>query len=138
MIGGCRVSELPKISDVRGNLSFIESERHVPFHIERVYYLYDVPGGESRGGHAHRSLQQFLIAAAGSFEVLLKDGRMEERVTLNRPYEGLYVPQMVWRELHNFSSGAVCLVLASAPYDESDYHRDFAAYVRSIDGGDGT
>ncbi|MGZ7068984.1 MAG: sugar 3,4-ketoisomerase, partial [Methanobacterium sp.] len=108
-----------------GNLTFIEDNTHVPFEIKRVYYLYDVPGGESRGGHAHKNLEQFIIAANGSFDVILDDGYNRERFHLNRSYYGLYVPSMIWRELDNFSSGSVCLSLASELYDEDDYIRDY-------------
>lgn len=125
-----QIIELPKILDRRGNLTFIEQHRHVPFDIKRVYYLYDVPGGESRGGHAHRQLQQFIIAASGSFTVITHDGRQEQRFFLNRSYYGLYIPKMIWRELDNFSSGSVCLVLASEFYDKDDYIRDFNAFVK--------
>lgn len=125
---GCRVVALPRITDPRGNLTFIEGGAHVPFDIARVYYLYDVPGGESRGGHAHRDLEQVIIAASGSLEVVVDDGRHTERFFLNRSYYGLYVPRMVWRELEDFSSGSVCLVLASRPYDEADYFRDYAEF----------
>jgi dTDP-4-dehydrorhamnose 3,5-epimerase-like enzyme len=129
-----RIIELPRITDPRGNLTFIEQDRHVPFKIKRVYYLYDVPGGESRGGHAHKKLQQFIIAASGSFTVITHDGRKEERYFLNRSYYGLYLPTMTWRELDNFSSGSVSLVLASEPYDESDYIRDFDEFIRIAKG----
>jgi dTDP-4-dehydrorhamnose 3,5-epimerase-like enzyme len=121
----CRIIDLPKIADARGNLTFIEENNHIPFEIQRVYYLYDVPGGESRGGHAHRKLEQFIIAASGSFDVILDDGVNSERFYLNRSYFGLYIPTMIWRELENFSSGSVCLVLASHFYDEDDYIRDY-------------
>src|SRR5437868_9576674 len=114
----CRLIVLPKIADPRGNLTFIESHRHIPFDIRRVYYLYDIPGGAERGGHAHRRLQQLLIAIAGSFDVVVDDGQKRQRYHLNRSYFGLYLPPMTWRELDNFSSGSVCLVLASDPYDE--------------------
>ena len=117
-LGRCRLIELPKISDPRGNLTFVEEHKHVPFPIARVYYLYDVPGGAERGGHAHKALDQLLIAVAGSFVV-----------TLNRATQGLHIPRMVCREIHDFSSGSVCLVLASHPYDESDYYRDFDAFA---------
>jgi dTDP-4-dehydrorhamnose 3,5-epimerase-like enzyme len=127
-----RIIELPKIADPRGNLTFVEGQNHIPFEIKRVYYLYDVPGGESRGGHAHRELEQFVIAVNGSFDVVLRDGYDQKRVFLNRSYYGLYIPRMVWRELENFSSGSVCLVLASQPYDESDYYRDYAEYLRKV------
>jgi dTDP-4-dehydrorhamnose 3,5-epimerase-like enzyme len=122
---GCRLIDLPVVHDRRGNLTFIEGQRHVPFEIERVYYLYDVPGGESRAGHAHRTLEQLFIAASGSFDIRLYDGSVIEVVTLNRSYVGLYVPPFRWREIENFSSGAVCLVLASKRYDEADYFRDY-------------
>jgi hypothetical protein len=111
--------------DRRGNLTFIEGNDHVPFDIKRVYYLYDVPGGEKRGGHAHKALQQFIIAASGSFDVVLDDGNDQKRFHLNRSYYGLYIPTMIWRELDNFSSGSVCIVLASEHYDEHDYIRNY-------------
>jgi dTDP-4-dehydrorhamnose 3,5-epimerase-like enzyme len=120
---------LPKVSDPRGNLTFVEGQRHVPFDIKRVYYLYDVPGGEVRGGHAHRSLEQFIIAASGSFEVVLDDGLHRKSYFLNRSYTGLYIPRMIWRELVNFSSGSVCLVFASEYYDEDDYYRDYREFL---------
>ena len=124
----CRLIDLPRITDVRGNLSFIEGGRHVPFDIRRVYYLYDVPGGETRAGHAHRALQQFVIAASGSFEVILDDGSNRRTQALNRSFFGLYICPGIWREMVNFSSGAVCLVLASEYYDEADYIRDYEAF----------
>jgi hypothetical protein len=130
---GCRVVELPRVSDPRGNLTFIEGEQHVPFPIARVYYLYDVPGGASRGGHAHKGLQQLIIAAAGSFDVVVDDGERQERFFLNRSYHGLLVPRLVWRELDNFSSGGVCLVLASAHYEEDDYYREYGAFKAAAD-----
>jgi len=136
-IRNCRIIELPKISDTRGSLSFIEENRHISFDIKRVYYLYDVPGGETRGGHAHKKLQQLIIAMSGSFDILLDDGREKTIITLNRSYRGIYLPQMIWRELENFSSGAVCMVLASEYYDEADYYRnydDFLAAVREARG----
>ena len=134
----CQLIELPRVKDNRGNLTFIEENRHVPFEIKRIYYLYDVPGGEARGGHAHKKLQQFIIAANGSFDVVLDEGLSKERYHLNRSYYGLYIPSGVWRELDNFSSGSVCLVLASEFFDEQDYIRDydvFKKYVRTRDGG---
>lgn len=127
----CKIIELPKITDKRGNLTFIEGNRHIPFDIKRVYYLYDVPGGEERGGHAHRSLQQFIIAANGSFDVILDNGTTKMRFHLNRSYYGLYIPKMIWRELDNFSSGSVCVVLASEYFDEDDYIRDYQTFRKS-------
>ena len=129
-----RIIQLPKISDPRGNLTFIEQKQHIPFAINRVYYLYDVPGGESRGGHAHRDLEQLIIAVAGSFDVILDNGSTKESFTLNRSYYGLYLPKMTWREIDNFSSGAVCLVLASTVYNESDYYRDYASFIKDVRG----
>ena len=120
----CRIIELPKIADPRGNLTFIEGNSQIPFDIKRVYYLYDVPGGAERGGHAHKELSQLIIAMSGSFDVILDDGENKKRVHLNRSYQGLYVCPMIWRELDNFSSGSVCLVLASNLYSEDDYFRD--------------
>jgi hypothetical protein len=120
--------ELPRIADPRGNLTFVEGKTHIPFEIRRVFYLYDVPGGESRAGHANRDLEQLIVAASGSFEVILDDGGSHQRYTLNRSYFGLYVPGMIWRELVNFSSGSVCLVLASDAYDEDDYYRVYEEF----------
>lgn len=130
-ISKCRIVELPKIADPRGNLTFIEGNRHVPFDIERVYYLYDVPGGSARGGHAHKGLQQLIVAMSGSFDVLLDDGENKKTFHLNRSYYGLYVCPMIWRELDNFSSGSVCMVLASNKYDESDYYRDYTEFMQA-------
>jgi hypothetical protein len=123
------VIDLPRINDPRGNLTFIEGERHVPFEIRRVYYLYDVPGGAERGGHAHRDLHQIIIAMSGSFDVVLDDGRQKKRFHLNRSYTGLYVCPMIWRALDNFSSGSVSLVLASNLYDPGDYYRDYDEFL---------
>ena len=127
-IKDCKIVELPKIADPRGNLSFIEGGRHIPFDIKRVYYLYDVPGGSDRWSHAHKNLHQFIIAMSGSFDVVLDDGSQKHRFHLNRSYFGLYVCPMMWRDLDNFSSGAVCMVLASEHYDEADYIRDYQQF----------
>jgi hypothetical protein len=129
-INHCKIVELPKITDPRGNLTFIEGGDHIPFDIQRVYYLYDVPGGAERGGHAHKGLHQLIIAMSGSFDVLLDDGKQKKRVHLARSYYGLYVCPMMWRELDNFSSGSVCMVLASNKYDESDYYRDYDQFMK--------
>ena len=131
-LNNCKLIELPRIKDQRGNLSFIETGRHVPFEIRRVYYLYDVPGGAERGGHAHRQLEAFIIAMSGSFDVVLDDGGAQKRFHLNRSYFGLYVSPMVWRELDNFSSGSVSMVLASDFYDEADYIRDYDTYKENL------
>jgi dTDP-4-dehydrorhamnose 3,5-epimerase-like enzyme len=128
----CKIISLPKISDPRGNLTFIEANRHIPFAIQRVYYLYDVPGGAERGGHAHKRLHQLIIAISGSFDIHLNDGRNTVTYHLNRSYNGLYVCPMIWREIDNFSSGAVCMVLASDFYDESDYYRNFEFFSADL------
>lgn len=128
----CKIIELPKISDPRGNLTFVEGGSQIPFDIRRVYYLYDVPGGAERGGHAHKGLSQLIIAMSGSFDVILDEGGEKERFHLNRSYQGLYVCPMMWRELDNFSSGSVCMVLASNVYEESDYYRDYNEYLKAI------
>lgn len=127
----CRLIDLPRVNDPRGNLTFIEGGRHVPFEIKRVYYVYDVPGGAERGGHAHKNLHQFIIAMSGSFDVVLNDGAQEKRFHLDRSYFGIYVCPMIWRELDNFSSGSACLVLASNLYDEDDYFRDYNAFLQA-------
>lgn len=129
----CRIIDLPKISDPRGNLTFVEGDRHVPFVIKRVYYLYDVPGGASRAGHGHKRLEQLLVAMSGSFDVVVDDGREKKRHHLNRSYYGLYLPPMIWREIDNFSSGAVCMVLASEYYDEADYYRDYRTFLDAVE-----
>lgn len=131
IIEQCKIINLPKITDSRGNLSFIEGKNHIPFDIERVYYLYDVPGGAERGGHAHKGLQQLIVAMSGSFDVVLNDGINEKRFHLNRSYSGLYICPMIWRELDNFSSGSVCMVLASNKYDEEDYYREYDEYLEA-------
>ncbi|MEM3485215.1 MAG: FdtA/QdtA family cupin domain-containing protein [Candidatus Bathyarchaeia archaeon] len=135
MIAGCRLVKFPKIKDHRGNLTFIESAKHIPFEIKRIYYLYDVPAAEVRGGHAHKELEQIIIALSGSFDVILDNGVEKAAVTLNRPWEGLYIPRLVWRELENFSSGAVCLVLASQFYDENDYYRNYDQFLSAVSKG---
>jgi glyoxylate utilization-related uncharacterized protein len=127
----CRLIHLPRVNDPRGNLTFVEGLKHVPFEIKRVYYLYDVPGGAARAGHAHKTLEQFIVAMSGSFDILLDDGVEKFRHQLNRSYYGLYLPPMIWREIDNFSSGSVCLVLASAPYDEEDYYRDYDTFAEA-------
>jgi hypothetical protein len=124
------IIQFPKILDDRGNLTFVEANRHIPFSISRVYWLYDVPGGESRGSHAYRELEEVIIALSGSFEVLLDDGMAQKTVTLNRAYYGLYVPSMIWRQAYNFSTNSVALVLASLPYDPEDYIHDYSEYKR--------
>ncbi len=128
------IIDLPKITDHRGNLTFIEGNRHVPFTIRRTYYLYDVPAGASRGGHAHKTTEEFIIAASGSFTVVLDDGQKRRKYFLNRPHYGLYVPTLVWRELENFSSGSICLVVASEEYDESDYYREYEEFRHASEG----
>lgn len=130
----CRIIELPKITDPRGNLTFIESGNHLPFEIRRVYYLYDVPGGATRAGHGHQTLYQLMIAMSGSFDVELDDGFGTRKYHLNRSYYGLYVPPMIWREINNFSSGSVCMVLASDCFKESDYYRDYQEFLRAAKG----
>jgi dTDP-4-dehydrorhamnose 3,5-epimerase-like enzyme len=124
-LNDCKIIELPKIQDPRGNLTFVEGQNHIPFDIKRVYYLYDVPGGSDRGAHAHKKLHQFLIAISGSFDVVLNDGDRQRRFHMNRSYYGLYICPMMWRYLDNFSSGAVCMVLASEYFEPSDYIREY-------------
>lgn len=128
----CSIIQLPRIADSRGDLTFIEGSSHVPFDIKRIYYLYGVPPGERRGAHAHKNLQQVIIAISGSFDVVLDDGYARKRFHLNKPYLGLYVCPMMWREIEGFSPGAVCVVLASDPYDEEDYYRDYNAFLRAV------
>jgi hypothetical protein len=131
-IADCRIIDFPRINDPRGNLTFIEGCRHIPYEIKRVYFLYDVPGGAERGGHAHKAQQQLIIAMSGSFDVILNDGAEQKRFHLNRSYFGLYVCPMIWRELDNFSSGSVCMVLASNLYDEADYYRDYQTFLKAL------
>jgi hypothetical protein len=122
---GCSMIELPVNHREKGNLTVIENSTDIPFDVRRIYYLYDIPGGESRGGHAHKDLRQLIVAASGSFDVIINDGKIKRIFTLNRPYQGLLVIPGIWRELDNFSSGSVCLVLASREYDEGDYLRNY-------------
>lgn len=129
-----KIIDLPKIPDDRGNLSFVESGNHIPFEIRRVYWIYDVPGGETRGGHAYRENCEFIIALSGSFDVLLHDGKKEKRYHLNRSYYGLYVPKLVWRSMENFSTNSLAIVLASATYQASDYMREFAEFQKLTHG----
>lgn len=131
-LSNCKIVDLPKIADPRGNLTFIEGERNIPFDIKRVYYLYDVPGGATRAGHGHKTLQQLIIAMSGSFDVTLDDGTERQRYHLNRSYNGLYVCSMMWREIDNFSSGSVCMVLASDFFDESDYFRYYDDFLEAV------
>lgn len=130
-LSDCRIIDLPKISDPRGNLTFIEGGNQIPFDIKRVYYLYDVPGGAERGAHGHRCLQQFIVAMSGSFDVILDDGFEKKTIHMNRSYYGLYVSPMMWRDITNVSSGAVLMVLASEIYNESDYFRDYDNFLEA-------
>jgi uncharacterized cupin superfamily protein len=123
-----QIINLPKIPDKRGNLSFLEGNNHIPFDIKRVFWIYDVPGGETRGGHAYRESEEFIIALSGSFDVILNDGKTEQRFSLNRSYYGLYVPKMMWRHMENFSTNSLALVLSSTRYSEQDYIRNFDEY----------
>ena len=128
-LADCKLIDLPKITDPRGNLTFIESERHLPFDIKRVFYLYDVPTGEDRGAHAHRKLHQFLICLSGSFDVALDDGFKKDTIHLNRPWIGLHIPPMIWASEINFDPGSVCLVMASEYFEEADYIRDYSEFI---------
>lgn len=130
MLQNCKIVSIPKIHDPRGNLSVIENNV-IPYEIKRVYYLYDVPSGAERGGHSHKEQQEILIALSGSFDVILNDGTQEKTITLNKPFEGLLIVNGIWRELKNFSSGAVCLVIASDVFEEQDYIRDFDHFLKS-------
>jgi WxcM-like, C-terminal len=135
-LSDCHIVELPVVHDERGNLTFAEGDRHLPFAFRRVFYLYDVPGGSRRAGHALKSCHQFLIAISGSFDVVLDDGSAQQRFHLNRSYYGLHVTPLTWRELDNFSSNAVCLVLASEAYNPDDYYRDYESYLTAVRRGE--
>jgi len=126
------IINLPKIEDPRGNLSFIEGNNHIPFAIKRTYLIYDVPGGQVRGGHAYKKLQEFIVALSGSFDVVLDDGKEKVTYSLNRSYYGLYVPKMVWRSMQNFSTNALCMTLASTIYDKDDYLRDYNNFTKLV------
>jgi hypothetical protein len=128
VINNCKIIDLPKIADYRGNLSFVESRNQIPFDINRIYYLYDVPGGAERGGHAHKELHQLIIAISGSFKVTLNDGNDSITYLLDKSSQGLYICPLIWRELKDFTSGSVCLVLASDFYSEDDYYRDYSFF----------
>jgi hypothetical protein len=125
----CSVIMLPRIKNRAGNITPVHNSIELPFEVKRVFYLYDIPGGESRGAHAHKECHQFLIAASGSFEVLLDDGKTQRLVQLNRPYHGLHIPPMIWASEINFSSGSICLVMASEGYNENDYLRNYDSYI---------
>jgi hypothetical protein len=128
-----KIIQLPKILDDRGNLTFIEGENHIPFKIERTYWIYDVPGGEKRGGHAYKELNELIVALSGSFDVVIDNGTEKQTFSLNRSYYGLYVPKLMWRQVENFSTNALALILASAPYNESDYIRDYEQFKAMVE-----
>lgn len=130
----CSIIELPKIHNRAGNITPIEGKRNIPFDVKRVFYVYDIPGGEDRGAHAHKKCHQFLIAASGSFDVFMDDGINKKTVNLNRPYYGLHIPPGIWAAEQSFSSGAICLVLASHKYDEKDYIRDYTKFLKFKEG----
>lgn len=129
-ISDCKIVDLPKFLDKRGNLSFVEQMNHIPFEINRSYWIYDVPGGESRGGHAFRENQEFIVALSGSFDVILDDGKKKRKFSLNRSYYGLYVPKGIWREMDNFSTNSLALVLSSIPYSMDDYIREYDDFLK--------
>ncbi len=134
-LGDCRIIELPKTENVKGNLTAVHGSGEIPFDVKRVYYLYDVPGGETRGGHAHKDLRQLIVCVSGSFDVLLDDGAARRTFSLNRPWQGLYIPRMIWREIVNFSTGGICLSLASLSYDRDEYlyeYDEFRALKRGL------
>jgi len=126
------IISLPKIEDERGNLTFIEEENHIPFKIKRVYWIYDVPGGQKRGGHAFKEQQEFIVALSGSFDVVIDDGKQKQTFPLNRSYYGLYIPNGLWREMNNFSTNSLALVLSSTEFSEDDYIRDYQTYLKWI------
>jgi len=131
-IDDCNIIELPKVSDPRGNLTFVDGDNHLPFEIKRVFYLYDVPTGADRGAHAHRRLNQFIVCLSGSFDVSVDDGKSSSLIHLNRPWKGVHIPPMIWASEINFDAGSVCLVMASDKYDESDYIRDYDEFLRLV------
>ncbi|BDX37499.1 hypothetical protein CYCD_08540 [Tenuifilaceae bacterium CYCD] len=131
-LNNVKLIDLPKFLDSRGNLSFIEGEKHVPFKIERVYWIYDVPGGEVRGGHAFKKQQELIIALSGSFDVVIDDGKQKEKFSLNRSYFGLFIPAGLWRQMQNFSTNSIALVLSSTIYNEQDYIRDYNVYIKTV------
>jgi len=128
----CTILQLPRIYNPAGNITAVNNGQEIPFDIKRIYYLFDVPGGEARGGHAHKELQQLIVAASGSFDIIINDGNVKRTFHLSRPYMGLYMPAGLWRELDNFSSGSICLVLASTIYEEADYIRDYNTYIEYV------
>ncbi len=131
-MNNAKIIYLPKIIDERGNLSFIEENHHIPFRIKRCYWIYDVPGGEIRGGHAYKENQEFIIALSGSFDVIIDDGKERKTFALNRSYHGLYIPKGIWRQMENFSTNSLALVLASIPYDPSDYNYDYEVFKDQV------
>jgi hypothetical protein len=131
-IDACKYLDLPKINDRQGNLTFVEGDHHVPFDVQRVFYIYDVPSGADRGAHAHRTLHQVLVCISGSFDVLVDDGFEQATFTLNRPWRGLHVPPMIWASEASFAPGTVCLVLTSAPFDEKDYIREHQVFLQAV------
>ena len=130
-----KIIDLPKFLDIRGNLSFVEQNKHIPFEIKRTYWIYDVPGGEARGGHAYKETDEFIISLSGSFDVVIDDGKEKKTITLNRPYYGLYISKGVWREINNFSTNSVALEFASTVYNEDDYIRDYNEYLKLKNNG---
>lgn len=134
-IDSCKIVNIPKFLDSRGNLSFVEQLNHIPFEIKRTYWIYDVPGGENRGGHAFRRNEEFIVALSGAFDVIVDDGTQKKTFTLNRSYYGLYVPAGLWREMENFSTNSVALEFGSIHYDEQDYIRDYAEYLKLKNNG---